>query len=309
MRRSCLRGGSRVNFSFPSPRTCKPCVVLLAAVAAGSILFGTGTGIAYAEEKRVDSADASPQPSGATEGASAAATASMQPGNAPAEVDGPAQFFSQKCGGCHTVGKGNLVGPDLVETASWKTDELTGTVKRMEKFVGPLSTQEVDALVKFLKDPRAAVRLKTEEQRAVAAAQTGTEPSSADVGRKLFLGTERFKNRGISCIACHRVEGHGGTMGADLTESFEKFGESALVATCEQPSYPVMKAIYRDQPITRQEALHVTKYLASLKGTTASRPDPPVGQMGMLGAAAFLAGLMFFYRNRNTGVRSRLNRR
>jgi hypothetical protein len=70
-----------------------------------------------------------------------------------------------------------------------------------------------------------------------------------------------------------------------------------------------MKAIYRDHKITKQEAMHVTKFLASIEDSKDRQPDPPVAPMGAIGAAVFLGGLMLFYRNRNTGVRSRLHRR
>ncbi|HEY9869182.1 MAG TPA: c-type cytochrome [Candidatus Obscuribacterales bacterium] len=222
--------------------------------------------------------------------------------------DAAAATFTQKCAGCHTVGRGNMVGPDLVEVVEWKTDALTANVKRMEKFTGALPDQVVKSLVDFLKDPKAAARIKAEEQRSVAA-QLTSEPSSAEMGKKLFLGSERFKAGGMACIACHQVEGHGGTMGADLTDAHARLGEAALISACEEPSYPVMKAIYKDHKITKQEAMHVTKFLASIKDSKARQPDPPVAPLGAIGAAVFLGGLMLFYRNRNTGVRSRLHRR
>jgi len=222
--------------------------------------------------------------------------------------DPAAQLFTQKCSGCHTVGRGTLVGPDLQEVASWKTVDLESNVKRMEKFVGPLKNQDIAHLVKFLKDLKVKDRLKAEEERAIAA-ETKAEPSSAQVGYRLFSGVEQFKNGGSSCIACHQTQGRGGTMGKDLTDAFSKLGESALVSTCENPSYPVMKAVYRDHQLTKQEALHLTKYLGSLKEAEKGEPDPPVTAVGFIGAAVFLCGIMFFYRNRNTGIRARLNGR
>lgn len=232
----------------------------------------------------------------------AVATSRAQAGDAAAAT------FTQKCAGCHTVGKGNLVGPDLVDVVEWKSDELTANVKRMEKFTGSLPEEVVKSLVDFLKDPKAAARIKAEEERSVAARLT-SEPASAEMGKKLFLGSERFKAGGMACIACHQVEGHGGTMGADLTDAHARLGEAALISACEEPSYPVMKAIYRDHKITKQEAMHLTKFLASIKDSQIRQPDPPVAPMGAIGAAVFLGGLMLLYRNRNSGVHSRLHRR
>lgn len=226
-----------------------------------------------------------------------------------AKGDGAAQFFSQKCSGCHTIGKGNLVGPDLKEAVNWKSDEIAQSIKRMEKFTGPIAGSTIEELTKFLKDEKAQERLKAEEARALAAVSTSEEPASAEVGMKLFMSEQRFENKGMACIACHQIQGQGGTMGKDLTDSVERLGEAALISTCEQPSYPVMKAIYRDHPVTKQEALHITKYLASLKGDTTRREDPPLALWGSGGAALFLVSMLFMYRNRNRGAHERLGRR
>ena len=98
-------------------------------------------------------------------------------------------------------------------------------------------------------------------------------------------------------------------MGKDLTDIAATLGETALVSACEEPSYPVMKAIYAKHPLTKQEALHLTKYFVSLKEAQQAKADPPVGTLGFAGAAILLGGIAFSYRKRNKSVHARLKRR
>lgn len=218
------------------------------------------------------------------------------------------KLFGAKCSGCHTVGHGKLVGPDLKDVETWPSDELTVAVKRMEKMAGPLKDDEIKSLVSFLKSTHADELIKKAEAKEVVAVVSG-QPASALVGRQLFFGAERFANGGPSCMACHRAEGSGGTMGPDLSHVYGKFGESALVSACEQTNFKVMKAVYQKQPVTKQEALHLTKYFASINDSKSEVTDPPVSTIGFVGAGVFLSGLAFLYRRRNTGTRSKLNRR
>lgn len=61
------------------------------------------------------------------------------------------KLFEEKCAGCHTIGGGELVGPDLAPTAGWNTIELTKSVKSMEKSAGSLSAPEIESLVEYLR--------------------------------------------------------------------------------------------------------------------------------------------------------------
>lgn len=82
----------------------------------------------------------------------------------------PATLYKQKCSACHTIGGGNRVGPDLAPTAKWSIGDLTKAVKGMEKNVGPLTTEETDSLVTYLKNSKVT-------KQAPAAATTATSPT------------------------------------------------------------------------------------------------------------------------------------
>lgn len=219
-----------------------------------------------------------------------------------------AQLFGAKCSGCHTVGKGKLVGPDLNDVNNWPVDDLKAAVVRMQNMAGPLTDSEVKSLVTFLKNKDASELIKKSEEHKMAEAATAA-PASEIVGKELFIGSKSFTNGGPSCISCHRAEGTGGTMGPDLTDAFTKFGENALVSACEQTNFKVMKAAYKDHPVTRQEALHLTRYFGSIKGAKKDTVDPPINVIGYGGAAVFLLGLTFMYKRRKGSARDQLNRR
>ena len=240
-----------------------------------------------------------------------------------------ALLYKEKCAGCHTIGGGNLVGPDLNQSAKWGSADLSKAIKAMEKNVGPLTDQEVESLASYIKAAgassppggsktadtdgasKASVTTNPAEPSVAQAAgvKPVSEPASSLKGKQLFSGAEAFKNEGLSCIACHQVDHSGGTMGPDLTGIAERMSESSLVSACEHTPYKVMKTAYRDHPIKHQEALDLAAYLNSLKASHQQLKDAPVSLIGFA-IAAFIMGIIAFgYRRRNTSVRAKLQRR
>jgi len=251
-----------------------------------------------------------------------------------AYAENGSKIFSQKCSGCHTIGGGPMVGPDLAGVSTWKTSDTVDAIKRMETSVGPLSGDEVDALVQYLKTPTnnatsaaesaatttgATAEAKPVEQTSTskespegteATSDMASQPGSAETGKRLFLGAQPFANGGASCVACHSGGVSGGTMGPDLTNIAERLNERALIAASEKTSFPVMRAAYANHPVTKQEAIDLAKYFVSLKGTVKQDSQlPPVGAAGAAGATLMLGLIAWGYRNRNTSVRSKLQRR
>jgi cytochrome c2 len=223
------------------------------------------------------------------------------------QEDLQARLFVQKCVACHTIGRGRLTGPDLNESVGWAPADLARAVKKMEVKVGPLPDLEVQALVEFLKAADVRERLKAEEARAAAAVAAQLAPPSAEAGERLFHGTQPLQNGGLACIACHIVAGRGGKLGPDLTGVYDKLGETPLVSACEKASYKIMAAAYRDHPITKQEALHLTRYLSTVAAAT-PQPEAPLIPVGSFAGVVCVGVLMLLYRRR-AGVRARLVRR
>lgn len=223
--------------------------------------------------------------------------------------DRAATRFMNTCAGCHSLTGLKLNGPELSPTAAWPMTQLQTAIKRMEKNVGPLPDDDVTMLAELLKAPDVRERLKLEEARIQAQFAAKYEPPSAPLGRQLFLGQAPLKNDGMACVACHAAAGQGGNLGPDLTGSFAKFGETPLVSAIEKTGFKIMAPHYRWHPITRQEALHLTKYLSTLKTQA-----PPVAAVSFLpvgagGALATFIGLALYFRAGRKGRDNKLQRR
>lgn len=243
-----------------------------------------------------------------------AASPTAAPSEGPAQAassdaDDAARMFVQKCAGCHTVGRGKLTGPDLNDASTWAEADLARAIETMQKRVGPLSPAEIAALVALLKDAHVKDRLAREEGRAARAAAASLEPPSAQAGEAIFLGRAPLANGGVACASCHAAGGRGGTLGPDLTGVYAKLGETPLVSACEKTNFKIMSAAYRTHPVTKQEALHLTKYLAAVSAGPRAAPEPPVALTGAMAALVVFGALAFAYRGRAAGQRKTLTRR
>jgi mono/diheme cytochrome c family protein len=179
----------------------------------------------------------------------------------------------------------------------------------MEKSVGPLTDEEIQTLVDLLKSPDVRDRIAAESERVALAMAAKFDPPDAAVGELLFTGGRSLENGGGSCAACHSVDGRGGGLGPDLKGVFAKMGETPLVSACEKTAFKIMDAAYRDHPVTRQEALHLAKYLAVVAEAPAGPAVAPVGAIGAGAAAAALAAIVLGYRRRGPAARKTLLRR
>lgn len=225
-----------------------------------------------------------------------------------AAADLTAQKFLQSCAGCHTIGGGNLNGPDLIAASKWSNQQLKPAIKRMEQRVGPLTDADIDALAEFMRDEKANERLKTAEAALAQSLAAKLEPASARVGRELYFGRKAFVNGGMACSACHEVKGNGGLLGPDLTGVYGKMGETPLVSAIEKSGFKVMAAAYRTHPVTKQEAMHLARYLSQV----ANEPQvtrAPVWPLGAAGAGLFFVGLIAWKRGAGNGRRPMLQRR
>lgn len=247
--------------------------------------------------------NAVPQPAAATpeQGAFAAAAA-------VAEGDPAAKMFLQKCAGCHTIGKGKLTGPDLNESSKWQAPDLDKAIKVMESKVGPLTADDVVLLRDFLKSADVRDRLAAEQERFAKATAASFDPPSPVIGEALFTGRTQLAGGGLACVACHAVSGNGGNLALPLDGVHAKLGETPLQSAIEKTSFKVMTAAYRDHPVTKQEAIHLTAYLGSLQPTApVATTRAPLA--GAIGAAVLFIALGLAYGGRRTSVRQQLLRR
>jgi mono/diheme cytochrome c family protein len=240
--------------------------------------------------------------------------------------DGKA-VFDQYCAGCHTVGGGDLAGPDLQGVADRRDHEwlerwlsepdamlaesdpiATELLKQYNNIPMPnqqLSHAEIDALLAYL-----GTGQPTAAPAAVAPALTG----SAAAGKALFTGSDRLANGGTACIACHDSAGlgapGGGTLGPDLTKAFTRYGgEAGLAGVLGTIPFVTMNPIYATRPLTPQEQADLVAFLRQADAHSAPNRTARALVLYLLAFAVmdvFVALLFFRLRQRPQRVRRSL---
>lgn len=227
--------------------------------------------------------------------------------------DKQAELFVLKCAGCHTIGKGKLNGPDLINAASFPLEDLIQAIKRMQEQVGPMEEGEIRGHASFIKSANVQERITREFERLSKIAEAKLGPPDVKKGFELFTGKKPFENSGVSCISCHSTREAkgwgGGKLGPPLTDVFKDFSKANLISAIVNSQWKVMKDVYKNHPITKQEAVHIVAYLESIKDLKIKKTRPMFHIVGLGGFLILLGGTAFFYRKRLRSVRNKLRRR
>lgn len=193
------------------------------------------------------------------------------------------KLFQAKCASCHSIGSGDMAGPDLAgisekRTEPWlrdviqEPDELIGSgdpimAELLEKYpmempaLG-LSDDQTDSLLLYMKAAQTS-----------AAPGPQLPPGSSATGRSLFIGEARFSNGGPACISCHSAGGTGsdgigllggGDLAKDLTNVYSVYKETGAVAALNSMQFPVMKDLYTNRALTEQEIADMTAYFKEI---------------------------------------------
>jgi len=238
---------------------------------------------------------------------------------------GPAVVFSSRCSSCHSIGKGDVVGPDLKGVTSrhgrdWLHRFIHSSqsvvqsgdpqAKALFKKYGrqvmpdhPLSDPEIDALLTYIEAGGSA---NEEEMRRPASAATAVEIRR---GRDLFFGRVKLSHGGAACIHCHTAGAAdplaAGTLAPDLTRIYLKYRDWGMEQVLERPQlqFPMMTDLYGQQPLTPDEVYALTAFLCRM----AHSPERPVDPSSPLRTAAFLgfgaSALLFWWADRRRGGR------
>ncbi len=256
------------------------------------------------------------------------------------------QTFQSLCVSCHTIGGGNLVGPDLAgvterRDAAWlqrfivEPDKVlaegdpiaTALLAEFNNVPMPnmgVSAAQAGDILAYLADPVAAAAPAAAPADGaaagpVAAAPSGKAPSLAGYapsGEALFSGATPLAAGGMACIACHSVEGvgvlGGGSLGPDLTQVHTRYGGTGLAAALGTLPFPSMQSIYATRQLTPAEQADLQAFFARAAQQATPRPLEKLllvltGGAGLAGGLFF--GMLFFWPRQRTSISQRLRQK
>lgn len=248
------------------------------------------------------------------------ALAAVAPAWAQTAAEGK-KLFESVCAPCHTIGGGNLVGPDLEGVTKQRPREwLARWIEEPDRMLAEGDATARALLAEFHGVPMPNLGLTSaqvagilaflDSGSGVAAPRTAALPKGdPGLGRALFVGERRFENGGPPCMGCHSVAGigalGGGALGPDLTPSFQKYGgDRGLASFLEGNPTPTMKAIWTPKPLTPGERADLRAFLE--QAPVSGRPIEALGRLAALsvgGALVLLVLAQLRWRKRLIAVR------
>lgn len=212
----------------------------------------------------------------------------------PVHAETAKELFDRECAGCHSIGGGRLVGPDLKgvtakKDRAWlieftinpeamfdKGDEDALKIKSeyndmiMPAFPG-LTKERVEALLVYIESRSQDVGAQASLPRETTAEKISFSTDDVNKGMNMFLGVKQLKNGGAACFSCHATSSiktpGGGNLGPDLTKVAERLGgERGLMAWMTSPASPTMRPIYQKRPLEKDEIHAVVAFLVAEKG-------------------------------------------
>lgn len=242
-----------------------------------------------------------------------------------------AAYFKQNCYSCHTIGGGRLVGPDLKDvTTRQDRDWLVrfvlnpqGMIDRGDPYakqileeargvvmppVAGLTRDRANLLLDLIEAESA---LEKSQFEGIKFSDRPFTSQDVELGHRLFIGTQKLKNGGPSCISCHTVRGlallGGGRLGVDLTKVSERIGgRRPLSAWLVSPATVTMQPVFRKHPLEAEEILSLVAYFedsAKQVGDDDSVAPLTFFLMGLGGMVLMLGLFDVLWKNRFRAVR------
>jgi cytochrome c2 len=236
------------------------------------------------------------------------------------------EIFELKCKSCHTIGGGDLVGPDLKGVTERREREwllsfiaepgvkfsendpiASELLEKYNNIVMPnlsLTESEIEALLAFI-----------ESGESSTPAEVELPPGDAQRGAQFFIGQRRLQNDGIACMSCHTVSGvgtlGGGNLGPDLTKVFTRYGEAGLVSSLQNISFPTMLNVYLNKPLTNQEVADLVSFFEQSNTQSAGAAQQAARVFwiaGGIGALLFFGVMVFFWPSQRESLSEKLRR-
>ena len=237
--------------------------------------------------------------------------------------DGQA-LFQQFCVACHSIGAGIVIGPDLEGVTSRRDrDWLARWIAEPDKMLADgdpiatelfqefnnipmtnlgLSTAQVEDLLAYLENPGGVV--------ASSPGAVALPAGDSARGEAFFTGATNLENGAPACISCHSTADvgtlGGGTLGPDLTNVHERYGEAGLTQTLQNLPFPTMQGVFGERPLTDNEVADLFAYFARANQATAQALNYIFVVIGLVGFLVLLLISQLLWRKRLKEVRKPL---
>jgi mono/diheme cytochrome c family protein len=236
-------------------------------------------------------------------------------------------IFAANCSACHTIDGGNLAGPDLMgvtqqRSQQWLVDFISnpeqaiisgdpsaqGLLKEFNNLIMPnmgLTSAEIQAVITYIDDKSRLISSPPSADISAA-----LPPGNAENGKALFLGLVHLENGAPFCGGCHSLNSAGilggGTLGPNLTNAYNKYGDAGLGAIISNEPFLSMRPQYMNNPITAQETADLIAFIKSEGGQPEINRDPIVIGISLVGFLVIIIAMAFVWRGRLRSVRKQL---
>ncbi len=233
-------------------------------------------------------------------------------------------IFQLYCIACHSIGAGIVVGPDLEGVTTRRDkDWLARWIAEPDKMLADgdpiatelfqefnnipmtnlgLSTADVEALIAYLDNPGGLV--------ASSPTAETLPPGDSARGEAVFIGATGLQNGAPACISCHSTADvglfGGGTLGPDLTNVQERYGEAGLPQTLQNLPFPTMRGVFGEKPLTDNEVADLNAYFAQANQSSAQALNYIFVMLGLAGFGILMLISQLIWRKRLKEVRKPL---
>ena len=213
----------------------------------------------------------------------------------------PALLFSRQCSSCHTIGKGDLVGPDLkgvtsrrdrpwllrfirssqavVQSGDPTASRLFERYKRQRMPDHDFTSAQIDGLLAYVSTAKVADDAETRS------AENAT-PADVRLGFDLFVGNVKL-SKSPQCGACHSIRhpwaGWPTTMtsfGPELSQVYEQYHDKPLAMFFRSPCWPREVEVPVMTPLTPAESFAIRAFLRDASRQSAAAPVDAVSFRG-----------------------------